>query len=268
MPSIHQILTLARVPNLPTVWSNVLMAFVMAGGAADWRDMATFRPGPPLLLWLALLGGTLLYAGGCTLNDAFDARWDRAHKPDRLIPSGAVSELSVWLVGGIQMLVGWLLLVLIQCGSHDQPCPLLAPLILPSFLAGAILLYDFRHKESPWSVVVMGACRALLVLAVAQVFGLWGPPVLPVVVVAVMLWIYIILLSLLARREARPGGSFLRLLRPKWSVGRWVGEMLAAIPLLDALLILLMRPQRWPVALICLLLWPLCRLLQRKYAAT
>ena len=114
----------------------------------------------------------------------------------------------------------------------------------------------------------MGACRALLVLAVAQIFGLWEPPAFSVLVVAGALWGYIITLSLLARRESRPGGSFLRLLRPGWSVGRWVGEMLAAIPLLDAILILVLRPQSWAVAMICLLLWPLCRLLQRKYAAT
>ncbi len=269
MPSFHQILTLARVPNVPTVWSNVLMAWVVAGGSPPaLADMMVFERGLPLMLWLALLGGTLLYAGGCTLNDAFDARWDRAHKPDRLIPSGVISERAVWLLGGCQMLAGWFFLVVIQFGSHDRSYPFLAPFVMPSLLAAAILIYDFWHKETPWSVVVMGACRALLVLAVAQVFGLWEPPPAAVLGAAGVLWAYIIALSLLARRESRPGGGFLKRLRPGWSVGRWVGEMLAALPLLDALLILVLRPDRWLVALICLSLWPLCRLLQRKYAAT
>ena len=88
-----------------------------------------------------------------------------------------------------------------------------------------------------------------------------------VIVAALVVWLYIISLSLLARRESRPGGGLLRALRPKWSVGRWVGEMLAAIPLVDALLLFALGGPHG-IALLCLLLWTLCRLLQRKYAAT
>ena len=32
----------------------------------------------------------------------------------------------------------------------------------PVALAVAVLVYDARHKETPWSVVVMGSCRWLL----------------------------------------------------------------------------------------------------------
>ncbi len=267
--SFHHILTLARVPNLPTVWSNVLMAFVVAGASGvGWRSMLTFQDGLPLMIWLALLGGTLLYAGGCTLNDAFDARWDRAHKPDRLIPSGALSERSVWLLGGIEMLAGLLLLLVIQFGGLVLRSAGWESIAWPVLLAGVILFYDFKHKESPWSVVVMGACRVLLVISVANAVKPMGGLQPGVLIASGTLWAYIISLSLLARRESRPGGGFLRALRSKWSVGRWVGEMLAAIPVLDAVLILLLRPGSWPVALICLALWPLCRLLQRKFAAT
>lgn len=270
MPTFHQILTLARVPNLPTVWSNVLMAMVLAGGSRlNREEIRTFpQGGEGMLLVLALLGGTLLYAGGCTLNDAFDARWDRAHKPDRLIPSGTLPERTVWWLGGLEMLAGTALLLLIQAGGMVLRPWEAGPLVMPLLLAGAILFYDFRHKETPWSVVVMGACRALLVITAANAVRWWGGVSPPVLMAAGVLWAYIILLSLLARREARPGGGFLKALRPEWSVGRWVGEMLAAIPLLDALMILALSPGRWPVALICLALWPLCRLLQRKYAAT
>ena len=143
MPSPDQILTLARVPNIPTVWSNVLMAWTLAGGNGLWGLAA------------ALLGGTLLYAGGCTLNDACDARWDRTHKPDRIIPSMAMTEREVWTLGLGEMGMGLLLMILAHPGTW----------FLPLGLAVAILVYDFRHKETPWSVVVMGACRALLVLA-------------------------------------------------------------------------------------------------------
>ena len=257
MPTFHQILTLARVPNLPTVWSNVLMAWSLAGGGC-WLGLGA-----------ALSGGTLLYAGGCTLNDACDARWDRTHKPDRLIPSGAMTARAVWSLGLAEMALGLGLFIVASPASW----------FLPVGLAVAILAYDFRHKETPWSVVVMGACRALLVLSGAAVAGWvldWR-----ILTAAVVVWAYIILLSLLARRESRPGGGLLRALRPQWSVGRWVGEMLAAIPLVDAALLFALGTGQVclscvfrgtggapGMALICLVLWPLCRLLQRKYAAT
>ena len=250
-PTFEQILILARVPNLPTVWSNVLMAWVLGGGGCG------------LGLGAAVAGGTLLYAGGCTLNDACDARWDRAHKPERLIPCGALRERLVWALGGAEMAAG--LAFFLLAGPEVWWWPV--GLVL------AILLYDVWHKETPWSVVVMGACRGLLVLSGAAVAG--GRLSGAVVAAAGGVWMYIIALSLLARRESRPGGGLLRTLRPGWSVGRWVGEMLAAIPLVDVGLLvalggvgLVSRGLAGGAALVSLMLWPLCRLLQRKYAAT
>ena len=257
MPTIHQILTLARVPNIPTVWSNILVGWALAGGGCMGRLAAS------------LAGGTLLYAGGCTLNDACDARWDRAHKPNRLIPAGVLTKRTVWTLGLSQMVFG------LACFILAHPVSWLWPV----GLALAILAYDLRHKDNPWSVVVMGACRALLILSAAAVAGnalSWKT-----LTAAAVVWVYIILLSLLARRESRPGGSILKALRPGWSVGRWVGEMLAAIPLLDAALLFALGSGTaclaclvagtggaHGMAMLCLLLWPLCRLLQRKYAAT
>jgi len=254
MPSFQQILTLARVPNIPTVGSNVLMAWVLAGGTGDrW---------PALILTMA--GGMLVYAGGCTQNDACDAGWDTIHKPDRLIPSGTMSKGAVLTLAMTEMKLGTIALILAArwnwTGGH------LMAFVWPLLLAAAVLLYNFRHKNNPFSVVVMGACRALLVLAAAGAGGDWMNG--RVLVAAGVLWIYIIGLSLLARRESRPGGSLLRALRPAWSVGRWVGEMLAAIPLVDAILLLTLGGGCWIAAVICLGMWPLCRLLQQKYAAT
>ena len=242
--TLHHVLTLARVPNLPTVWSNVLMAWVLGGGQGSWGLAA------------AIFGGTLLYAGGCTLNDACDARWDRAHKPDRIIPAGTITERAVCTLGLGEMAGGLALFCIAGPGTW----------FLPVGLVVAILLYDLRHKETPWSVIVMGACRALLVLSAAGVAGDWK--LWTVLTGATVLWIYIIVLSLLARHESKPGGGFLRRLRQAWSVGRWVGEMLAAIPLVDAVLLLALGSGCWTAVAVCAALWPLCRLLQRKYAAT
>ena len=252
--SLHHVLTLARVPNLPTVCSNVLMAWVLAGGALErWPALA-----------LAMAGAMLVYAGGCTHNDACDTGWDTIHKPDRLIPSATLTKGKVLALAMTEMQLGTVLLMVAASGSQGDWNMLV--MVWPLLLAAAVLLYNFRHKENPLSVVVMGACRALLVLSAAGAAGDWQR--WQVLTAAAVLWIYIIMLSLLARRESRPGGGVLKALRPKWSVGRWVGEMLAAIPLVDAALLLTLDGGCWPAVAVCVALWPLCRLLQGKYAAT
>ena len=81
-------LRLGRISNLPTVWTNVLVGVLLAGGSlAD--------PRLPLLM-LAL---SLFYVGGMFLNDAFDREFDAQHRPERPIPSGQVSARQVFVIG-------------------------------------------------------------------------------------------------------------------------------------------------------------------------
>ena len=91
---LRTLLILGRVSNLPTVWTNVLAGWFLAGG--DWSLE---------IVWLAA-GISLLYVAGMTLNDAFDASWDREHAPERPIPSGAIAERTVWTVGFAQTIAG------------------------------------------------------------------------------------------------------------------------------------------------------------------
>ena len=65
------LLILGRASNLPTVWSNCLAGWLLGGGGAA-ADL--------LLLSVA---ATFLYTGGMYLNDAFDAEFDRQHRPDQ-----------------------------------------------------------------------------------------------------------------------------------------------------------------------------------------
>ena len=57
-------LVLGRVSNVPTVWTNCLAGWLLAGGG-EWTRFA----------WLCA-GATLVYLGGMFLNDAFDAEFD------------------------------------------------------------------------------------------------------------------------------------------------------------------------------------------------
>lgn len=139
-------LELARISNLPTVWTNVTAAWLLAGGS--WNTPL----GPDHRLAWLLLAGSLLYTGGMILNDAADATHDREHKKERPIPTGRVSPLAAWTVG-LAMMAGGAWTALSQGGASFW-------IILA--LVVAILFYDLYHKPWPGAVWVMGACRVLL----------------------------------------------------------------------------------------------------------
>jgi len=182
-------LEIARLSNLPTAWSNMLAAWILAGGKWEFKPLA----------WL-LLGGSLLYTGGMILNDAADVRFDRTQRPERPIPSGRIKAWQAWLVGLLGMAAGFAMIVI---GSH-------ACIWLSSALVVAILFYDLYHKPWSGSVFVMGSCRTLLFLASADaaavdglsVFGSWE-----IEMKSIALGAYIVGLSLMARHESKPQAS-------------------------------------------------------------
>lgn len=132
---------LGRVSNLPTVWTNVLAATVLAGG--DWRSFRTA---------IVLVAMSLFYVGGMYLNDYFDRAIDARERPTRPIPAGDVSAGMVVAIG-FALLGGGVALT----AALGQPA-LLAGLAL----ALAIVGYDVWHKGNPAGPVVMGLCRALV----------------------------------------------------------------------------------------------------------
>lgn len=185
-------LGLARASNLPTVWTNALAAWALAVGPLVYgglRGNPFSDPSRWIDLALLAVAGSLLYAGGCTLNDAFDEEWDRKHRPDRPIPSGKLSAREVWTVGMVELLLG--VLMLIRFG----------PTVAASGIGVvvAILLYDWLHKKSAWTVFFMGWCRVQWVLTAALTMGVISPQV---ILYASVLFLYIAFISMTARKEA------------------------------------------------------------------
>jgi len=177
-------LHIARISNLPTVWTNVTAAWLLAGGAlADVR-----------LAWL-LLAGSLLYTGGMILNDTMDVKFDIKYRPERPIPSGQISLRAAWAVCVVMLLTGATIAAI--SGAHPK---------ITAFLVGGIVLYDLFHKKWAGSVIIMGACRLLLYLMAASAvvpFQVAGPMlVLPY---AVALGCYIVGISVAARLESKNG---------------------------------------------------------------
>jgi 4-hydroxybenzoate polyprenyltransferase len=139
-PRWRSYLLLARVSNLPTVWTNVLAGMVTAAPLVEW----------PVYLRVAL-AASLFYTGGMFLNDAFDEAFDRRSRPERPLPAGDVSRGEVLGVGCGLLAAGEALLL-----SHPYAA------LLGLVLAAAIVFYDYRHKGSSVAPIVMGACRGLV----------------------------------------------------------------------------------------------------------
>lgn len=175
-------LHLARISNLPTVWTNVTAAWLLAGGQlADAR-----------LAWL-ILAGSLLYTGGMILNDAADVKFDREHRQERPIPSGQVNVWAAWGVGMAMMILGSV--VAIGFGANA---------LGTAALVAAIMFYDLYHKPWAGSVIVMGSCRTFLYLMVGSVMVPAGDGLQwwrndGVLLASCTLGIYIVGLSLAAR---------------------------------------------------------------------
>ena len=179
-------LRLGRVSNLPTVWTNTLTGAVLAGATGFGAGFV-----------MMLLAFTLFYTGGMFLNDAFDAEFDAAHRPERPIPSGEVSAAGVFRIGFGLMAVSIVLLGWVGFGFAPRTgvCPALAG----AALEATITLYDWNHKKTPLSPVVMGLCRVLELLGAGLCFSVDLPAALWIA--AGVLLCYLIGLTYVAKQE-------------------------------------------------------------------
>lgn len=195
MGLLRNLLILGRVSNLPTVWTNCLAAWTVNHYASptDLLGIDTSKESalPPwdLLGWL-LLGASLLYLAGCTLNDAFDQEFDKRHNSHRPIPSGGMTATGVWVAGLIELSLGGFILLQFSGVSW----------IWLSLLTAVILLYDAIHKKWAGSVWLMGSCRFFLWLTAASA----AHDVLAPLTVAWsgVIAIYVVGISLFARGES------------------------------------------------------------------
>ncbi|UMA66780.1 UbiA family prenyltransferase (plasmid) [Roseivivax marinus] len=171
-------LRLGRVSNLPTVWTNALAGAVLSGAAVG--------AGTVVITGLAL---SLFYLGGMWLNDAFDAEIDARERANRPIPQGEASLRTVALGGGAMLAGGLVLSLALGAGAF-------AAAVL---LVLAVLLYDWLHKRTVLSPVIMGTTRFLSYAMAALAAGaLSGSALLG----AFGLFAWIVGLTFAAKQEA------------------------------------------------------------------
>jgi 4-hydroxybenzoate polyprenyltransferase len=201
-PRWRAYLLLARVSNLPTVWTNVLAGMCAIPGTVE------------LALWVRVTAAiSCFYGAGMLLNDALDARFDKDARPTRPIPAGDVARREVVVVAGALFVLGELLLF-----------PRLQALILGLALIAAIVFYDARHKGSALAPFVMGACRGLVYVVAAAARGSLN---VAAGIGAVVMTGYVVVLTFFAQR-ATAGQRWL------------VPVLIAGISIVDAVFILAM----------------------------
>ena len=168
---------LGRVSNLPTVWSNVFCAVVVASALLTSSPGFALAQGTgSLLLPVLILAMSAFYTAGMYLNDACDAAIDKIERAARPIPSGRISRSHVFIFTGLWFVTGWvfLWLSLRNSATTENPFSLVA-LSTAAGLTGCIIIYDFFHKNNPASPAIMGMCRVLLIctsyLCVIAVLG-------------------------------------------------------------------------------------------------
>jgi len=221
---------LVRLPNAFTAMADPLAGwFVVGGGLPAWNVVA-----------LALAGGCL-YTSGVVFNDYFDYDLDCLERPERPLPSGAISRPTAVGLGTALMAVGLALAAAIGAVAFGTAV----------FIAAMIFFYNAWAKQfAGLGPLVMGTCRFANFLLGMRCCPprLWFAPA--------ALGVYCTALTWVARNEAV--NTKLRAV---------VKRMLLGIVVVDALAVLSLRGD-WFGALIVLSLLVPAVVLGKVFAMT
>jgi len=183
---------LARLSNLPTCFSNVLVGCAI--GLYSVRDPeAAALPLPIGAFGVLCLAISLMYVAGMAANDAFDAPFDQQFRPDRPIPSGRLTRRKALVFALVTGALGLGLVATLD------PFPFGWCLLL----VAAITVYTITHKRFAAAAVLMGVCRGLVYLLSAAAITREFDWVVGMACAGAMT-AYISVLTLLARREHLP----------------------------------------------------------------
>jgi 4-hydroxybenzoate polyprenyltransferase len=226
-------LQLFRAPNLFTVPGDPLAGFLLAGGNI-------FQPAVAAVIIASLL----LYGFGLLLNDLMDLPEDRAERPSRPLPSGAVKPRAVASVAAAVAIAA--LGICAFAGARPFYCA--CAIVL------AVIAYDCGMKKIPFvGAINMGACRGLNVLLGASLAQTFATPALAA---AALIAAYITAVTLLARRETE---------NP--AIPPLIGKLIRALILIQAFFCALSGSlSGWIcAAILALALWPLSRIVGKKF---
>jgi 4-hydroxybenzoate polyprenyltransferase len=215
--TIKGYLDICRVSNLPSVWTNVLCAVILATGRFNWAEY--------LFPALAL---SCYYLAGMCLNDINDADYDGIHCLSRPLPSENVSCRGAWILTISLFAIGTLSLL---------ETPFRQGLYAAFLLIGLIIWYDLDHKQNPFSVLIMASCRFFVFVVTS--LAVTGKMPAVVLVAGGGQAAYVVCISIIARYENSKPTPFSIPVIPL---------MLAGISLLDGILLAVFGHPPWLVA--------------------
>ncbi|YCM44903.1 UbiA family prenyltransferase [Verrucomicrobiaceae bacterium 227] len=280
---VIDLLAMSRFANLPTVWSNGLLGVLIGWIAFP----TTLCPGCLIAIGVAL---SSLYLGGCFFNDWHDLAFDEKTRPDRPIPSGRWKRgtilnfavllmlLGVGLSFAITLASGYFATGIVICilaytkwhkvhpisfvfmaGARALIYPLAALSVLPwdRFLAqlpvfvilalglgGYILGISLTARAETSKTPISDARKTFPILCLCFPIVFISGPLLAdkngMALIPLALFLTVIALTV-------------RQLRSNHKVGQFVSRTLAAIPLVDFLLVFVVAPN--------IVFWVVCPLL-------
>lgn len=177
-------LQLLRPANLVTAAADILAGMCIVNYA--WDDLS--------FLYL-VFASVCLYAGGVVLNDYFDRDIDAKERPERPIPSGAVSKQMALILGVTFLLFGVFLAYFYHWNSF----------LVSIGICFFVLLYDqYAKHHFLLGPLVMGICRGLnLILGMTVVI----PIPEPFIFYALLPVVYIAAITLISQNEVLGGGK-------------------------------------------------------------
>lgn len=133
---------ITRLPNVITAVADILAGTFIVGVGPEHLNN---------LVFLCLASGCI-YAGGVVQNDLVDVVQDTLERPDRPIPSGAISLQETYLLSASLLCLG-----MFFAAAAGQLSGLIAALLLT-----CVFVYNYwAKKHDITGSVVMGLCRAL-----------------------------------------------------------------------------------------------------------
>ena len=156
MKKLLVFLRLIRPANIVTSVADVLAGIAISGYfLGNGQELM-----PVFLLCLSTIG---LYGGGIVFNDIFDADLDKIERPERAIPSGAVSIAEATVLGIILLAIGL---------SAAFAFSLWSGLIAFLILVFALVYNKFGKHHSFLGPLNMGLCRGLNLLLGISILSL------------------------------------------------------------------------------------------------
>ncbi len=140
------------------------------------------------------------YMAGTILNDVIDYQYDKMHRQDRPLVIGKISISQARLLVFLYFTIGLFLLYIVNSKAIWSGI----------FLIIMIVLYDLLHKKYAFTILIMGACRALVYITAALAFysdGLTNQSQTQLIIISLFIIAYIAGITLIARKEidGKPG---------------------------------------------------------------